>query len=178
MAFSTLVRLSIRKKMDDRSLFRFAPQYHVNEIETVFDWSKWPGAGKDQLKRSSRWSLILKSTLYNQAVEVWPGFSAMVPKLTTYPWEWARYPFSLKSEPILAIPSLSLMASHPGTRSSMATTMPASWRNTVRWGTSKQAGLASTKLKFLSTWPQETWCSKDHHRTWRPFSGGTWCLKA
>lgn len=33
-------------KMDDRSLFRYGPDYHVEEMETVFDWSKWPGAGR------------------------------------------------------------------------------------------------------------------------------------
>lgn len=32
-------------KMDDRSLFRFAPDYHVGELETVLDWSTYPGAG-------------------------------------------------------------------------------------------------------------------------------------
>ncbi len=33
-------------KMDDRELFRFAPGYHVPELETVFDWSAYPGAGR------------------------------------------------------------------------------------------------------------------------------------
>jgi FAD/FMN-containing dehydrogenase/Fe-S oxidoreductase len=33
-------------KMDDRSLFRYGPDYHVDEIESVFDWSQWPGAGR------------------------------------------------------------------------------------------------------------------------------------
>lgn len=32
------------EKMDDRRLFRFGPEYHVKDMETVFDWSKWPGA--------------------------------------------------------------------------------------------------------------------------------------
>jgi FAD/FMN-containing dehydrogenase/Fe-S oxidoreductase len=32
-------------KMDDRSLFRFPPGYTVPELETVFDWSAYPGAG-------------------------------------------------------------------------------------------------------------------------------------
>ncbi len=32
-------------KMDDRSLFRYGPGYQVDEMETVFDWSKWQGAG-------------------------------------------------------------------------------------------------------------------------------------
>ena len=32
-------------KMDDRSLFRFAPGYGVDEMETVMDWADWPGAG-------------------------------------------------------------------------------------------------------------------------------------
>ncbi|MEQ8355205.1 MAG: FAD-linked oxidase C-terminal domain-containing protein [Kiloniellaceae bacterium] len=32
-------------KMDDRTLFRFAPGYAVPEFETVFDWSAYPGAG-------------------------------------------------------------------------------------------------------------------------------------
>ncbi|MBN9007166.1 MAG: FAD-binding protein [Rhizobiales bacterium] len=32
-------------KMDDRSLFRYAPDYRVNELKTVLDWSAYPGAG-------------------------------------------------------------------------------------------------------------------------------------
>ena len=32
-------------KMDDRSLFRFKPQYHVADFETALDWSAYPGAG-------------------------------------------------------------------------------------------------------------------------------------
>ena len=32
-------------KMDDRSLFRFAPGYGVEEMDTVLDWANWPGAG-------------------------------------------------------------------------------------------------------------------------------------
>ncbi|MEQ9608712.1 MAG: FAD-linked oxidase C-terminal domain-containing protein [Kiloniellaceae bacterium] len=32
-------------KMDDRSLFRFAPDYAVPEFETAFDWSAYSGAG-------------------------------------------------------------------------------------------------------------------------------------
>jgi FAD/FMN-containing dehydrogenase/Fe-S oxidoreductase len=32
-------------KMDDRSLFRFAPDYRVGELKTVLDWSAYPGAG-------------------------------------------------------------------------------------------------------------------------------------
>ncbi len=32
-------------KMDDRSLFRFAPDYAVPELDTVFDWSAYQGAG-------------------------------------------------------------------------------------------------------------------------------------
>lgn len=32
-------------KMDDRSLFRYAPDYSVKEFETAFDWSDWPGKG-------------------------------------------------------------------------------------------------------------------------------------
>jgi Fe-S oxidoreductase len=32
-------------KMDDRALFRYAPDYKVPELETVFDWSAYPGAG-------------------------------------------------------------------------------------------------------------------------------------
>ena len=32
-------------KMDDRTLFRFAPDYQVPEMETVFDWSAYKGAG-------------------------------------------------------------------------------------------------------------------------------------
>ncbi|MBO4223612.1 FAD-binding and (Fe-S)-binding domain-containing protein [Bradyrhizobium neotropicale] len=32
-------------RMDDRSLFRYSPQYKVNELKTVLDWSAYPGAG-------------------------------------------------------------------------------------------------------------------------------------
>jgi len=32
-------------KMDDRSLFRYAPDYTVDDFNTVFDWSPWPGSG-------------------------------------------------------------------------------------------------------------------------------------
>ncbi len=32
-------------KMDDRSLFRYPPDYRVDEVETVLDWSAYPGAG-------------------------------------------------------------------------------------------------------------------------------------
>lgn len=32
-------------KMDDRSLFRFKPDYQVADFKTVLDWSSWPGAG-------------------------------------------------------------------------------------------------------------------------------------
>jgi Fe-S oxidoreductase len=32
-------------KMDDRSLFRYGPDYQVEAMETVFDWSQWTGAG-------------------------------------------------------------------------------------------------------------------------------------
>ncbi|WGS23851.1 MULTISPECIES: FAD-binding and (Fe-S)-binding domain-containing protein [unclassified Bradyrhizobium] len=32
-------------RMDDRSLFRFAPDYRVGELKTVLDWSAYPGAG-------------------------------------------------------------------------------------------------------------------------------------
>ncbi|MGD9827325.1 MAG: FAD-binding and (Fe-S)-binding domain-containing protein [Hyphomicrobiaceae bacterium] len=32
-------------RMDDRSLFRFKPDYRVEGLETVLDWSAWPGAG-------------------------------------------------------------------------------------------------------------------------------------
>ncbi len=32
-------------KMDDRTLFRFQPDYAVAAFETSFDWSAWPGAG-------------------------------------------------------------------------------------------------------------------------------------
>ena len=31
-------------RMDDRSLFRFKPDYAVEDFETGFDWSAWPGA--------------------------------------------------------------------------------------------------------------------------------------
>jgi len=32
-------------KMDDRTLFRFGPDYTVTPLKTAFDWSAWPGAG-------------------------------------------------------------------------------------------------------------------------------------
>jgi FAD/FMN-containing dehydrogenase/Fe-S oxidoreductase len=32
-------------RMDDRSLFRYAPDYHVPEMKTVLDWSGYSGAG-------------------------------------------------------------------------------------------------------------------------------------
>jgi Fe-S oxidoreductase len=32
-------------KMDDRTLFRYPPDYRVDELKTVLDWSAWPGAG-------------------------------------------------------------------------------------------------------------------------------------
>ena len=32
-------------KMDDRSLFRYPPDYAVKPLKTAFDWSAWPGAG-------------------------------------------------------------------------------------------------------------------------------------
>jgi FAD/FMN-containing dehydrogenase/Fe-S oxidoreductase len=32
-------------KMDDRSLFRYSPEYRVNELKTALDWSAYPGAG-------------------------------------------------------------------------------------------------------------------------------------
>ncbi|MDN4986728.1 FAD-linked oxidase C-terminal domain-containing protein [Bradyrhizobium sp. WYCCWR 13022] len=32
-------------RMDDRSLFRFKPDYRVTELKTRLDWSAWPGAG-------------------------------------------------------------------------------------------------------------------------------------
>ena len=31
--------------MDDRSLFRYPPDYRVSELKTVLDWSSYPGAG-------------------------------------------------------------------------------------------------------------------------------------
>jgi FAD/FMN-containing dehydrogenase/Fe-S oxidoreductase len=31
--------------MDDRSLFRYPPDYRINELKTVLDWSAYPGAG-------------------------------------------------------------------------------------------------------------------------------------
>jgi len=33
-------------RMNDRTLFRYKPDYHVPEMETVFDWSAYPGAGR------------------------------------------------------------------------------------------------------------------------------------
>ncbi len=38
-------RLVRPPRMDDRSLFRYAPDYAVPELETVFDWSAYSGAG-------------------------------------------------------------------------------------------------------------------------------------
>src|SRR5665213_1875807 len=32
-------------KMDDRSLFRYSPEYHISEFKTALDWSAYPGAG-------------------------------------------------------------------------------------------------------------------------------------
>jgi FAD/FMN-containing dehydrogenase/Fe-S oxidoreductase len=32
-------------KMDDRSLFRYPPDYRIGELKTALDWSAWPGAG-------------------------------------------------------------------------------------------------------------------------------------
>jgi FAD/FMN-containing dehydrogenase/Fe-S oxidoreductase len=32
-------------KMDDRSLFRYPPEYRIAELKTVLDWSAYPGAG-------------------------------------------------------------------------------------------------------------------------------------
>ncbi len=32
-------------KMDDRSLFRYSPDYEVRPLKTAFDWSAYPGAG-------------------------------------------------------------------------------------------------------------------------------------
>lgn len=32
-------------KMDDRTLFRYSPDYAVKPLKTAFDWSEWPGAG-------------------------------------------------------------------------------------------------------------------------------------
>jgi FAD/FMN-containing dehydrogenase/Fe-S oxidoreductase len=32
-------------RMDDRSLFRYRPDYRVGELKTALDWSAWPGAG-------------------------------------------------------------------------------------------------------------------------------------
>ena len=32
-------------KMDDRTLFRYSPDYAVKPLKTAFDWSAWPGAG-------------------------------------------------------------------------------------------------------------------------------------
>ena len=32
-------------RMDDRSLMRFSPHYHVGNLGTRLDWSAWPGAG-------------------------------------------------------------------------------------------------------------------------------------
>ncbi|QPF83017.1 FAD-binding protein [Bradyrhizobium genosp. L] len=32
-------------KMDDRTLFRYSPDYRIGELKTVLDWSAYPGAG-------------------------------------------------------------------------------------------------------------------------------------
>jgi len=32
-------------RMDDRTLFRYPPDYRIAELKTVLDWSAWPGAG-------------------------------------------------------------------------------------------------------------------------------------
>jgi FAD/FMN-containing dehydrogenase/Fe-S oxidoreductase len=32
-------------RMDDRTLFRYPPDYRVKDFKTVLDWSAWPGAG-------------------------------------------------------------------------------------------------------------------------------------
>jgi Fe-S oxidoreductase len=32
-------------RMDDRSLFRYPPDYRIGELKTVLDWSAYPGAG-------------------------------------------------------------------------------------------------------------------------------------
>ncbi|ABD54080.1 FAD-binding and (Fe-S)-binding domain-containing protein [Jannaschia sp. CCS1] len=32
-------------RMDDRTLFRYAPDYSIAPLKTAFDWSAWPGAG-------------------------------------------------------------------------------------------------------------------------------------
>jgi FAD/FMN-containing dehydrogenase/Fe-S oxidoreductase len=32
-------------KMDDRTLFRYAPHYRISELKTALDWSAYPGAG-------------------------------------------------------------------------------------------------------------------------------------
>lgn len=32
-------------RMDDRSLFRYPPDYRVGDLKTALDWSAWPGAG-------------------------------------------------------------------------------------------------------------------------------------
>jgi FAD/FMN-containing dehydrogenase/Fe-S oxidoreductase len=32
-------------KMDDRSLFRYPPDYRIDDLKTVLDWSAYPGAG-------------------------------------------------------------------------------------------------------------------------------------
>ncbi|MEJ2056299.1 MAG: FAD-linked oxidase C-terminal domain-containing protein, partial [Desulfofustis sp.] len=33
-------------RMDDRRFFRYGPEYRVDELATVFDWSQYPGAGR------------------------------------------------------------------------------------------------------------------------------------
>src|SRR3546814_17666830 len=38
-------RLVLPPKMDDLNLFRYPPDYAVPELDSVFDWSAYPGAG-------------------------------------------------------------------------------------------------------------------------------------
>ena len=37
-------KITAAPKMDDRSLFRYGPNYAASEIKTQLDWSAWPGA--------------------------------------------------------------------------------------------------------------------------------------
>ena len=38
-------KITAAPKMDDRSLFRYGPDYSVPDMETQLDWSAWPGQG-------------------------------------------------------------------------------------------------------------------------------------
>ena len=37
-------KITASPKMDDRSLFRYSPNYKVKDFDTALDWSEWPGS--------------------------------------------------------------------------------------------------------------------------------------